>query len=59
MLSIQSSDPSWTECFRRIGVPFYEEARPFIARAASDGWDPTPAKLSPEKLVAITKAFGQ
>jgi hypothetical protein len=56
MLALQSSDPTWAECFRRLAVPLYEEARPFLDQAARDGWEPIPGKLSAEKLKAIIVA---
>jgi hypothetical protein len=57
MLSVQSSDPSWSETVRRVLVPHYEQARFFFEQARADGWEVIEEKLSKEKLVAIIEAF--
>lgn len=57
MLGHQSTDPTWAEVFRRVCVPYYEEARHLFDKARMGGWEVIPEKLSVEKLMGIINAF--
>ena len=52
-----STDPTWAEVFRRVCVPYYEEARHLFDKARMGGWEVIPEKLSVEKLMGIINAF--
>jgi hypothetical protein len=57
MIGWKSTEATWDETFRRISVPYFEEARRLFERAAADGDEIIPEKLSTPTLKAIIAKY--
>jgi hypothetical protein len=57
MLGLKSTDRTWDETFRRISVPYFEEARRAFKLALADGHQTIPEKLTTRSLKAIIAKY--